>query len=68
MGPLTYRDLLELAVCRRNYRVANLVLDHMILAMLKNVDSVDFKEQGLSYKSERFQYYRLLSFRSDPFK
>ena len=45
MGPLTYRDMLELAVCRRNYRVANLVLDHMILAMLKNVDSVDFKEQ-----------------------
>ena len=45
LGPLTYRDMLELAVCRRNYRMANLVLDQMILSMLKNVDSVYFKEQ-----------------------
>ena len=44
LGPLTYRYMLELAVCRRNYHLANLALDHMILAMLKNVDSVDFKE------------------------
>ena len=44
LGPLTYRDMLEMAVCRSNYQLANLALDHLILAMLKEVDSVNFKE------------------------
>ena len=44
LGLLKYQNIIESAVNRENYLIANLALDYMIAAMLKEVDTEGFKE------------------------
>ena len=44
MGLVKYSDIIESAILRNNYFVANLAFDYMIEAMKKEIDSDDFRE------------------------
>ena len=51
MGLVKYADIIESAMLRNNYFVANLALDYMIAAIKKEIDSDDFEKcNGASMK------------------
>ena len=68
LGLLKYQNIIESAVKRENYLIANLALDYMIAAMLKEVDTEGFKESDRLMSHGTFMRYGFLHLRSFPEK
>ena len=66
LGLLKYQKIMESAVKRENYLIANLALDYMIAAMAKEVDTEGFKESDWRMSYGTFSRYGFLHLRSFP--
>ena len=59
MGLVKYADIIESAMLRNNYFVANLALDYMIAAIKKEIDSDDFEKCKWRINEDYFLKYGL---------
>ena len=57
LGLIKYIDIIEYAMIKNNYFVANLALDHMIAAMHKEIDNEKFDESEWRINPQIFKDY-----------